>query len=119
MIWIETPTNPLLKLVDIHKVSSLARSEKILTVVDNTFMSLIFKTSEEGADVVIHSSTKFINGHSDIVGGAIVVKDLQIAENLAFLNNSMGGVCSPFDAFMCLRSLKTLLSAWKLIKKTQ
>ncbi len=109
MIWIETPTNPLLKLVDIHGVSDIARSKEILTVVDNTFMSPYFqKPLKEGVDIVVHSSTKFINGHSDIVGGAIVVKNPQIAENLAFLSNSMGGICSPFDAFMCLRSLKTL-----------
>ena len=109
MIWIETPTNPLLKLVDIQGVSSLVRSREIITVVDNTFMSPYFQRPlESGADIVVHSSTKFINGHSDIVGGAIVVKDPLIAESLAFLNNSMGGICSPFDAFMCLRSLKTL-----------
>jgi len=109
MIWIETPTNPLLKLVDIQGVSNLVKSKEIITVVDNTFMSPYFqKPLEEGADIVVHSSTKFINGHSDIVGGAIVVKNPQIAEKLAFLSNSMGGICSPFDAFMCLRSLKTL-----------
>ena len=109
MIWIETPTNPLLKIIDIQGVSNLAGSKGIMTVVDNTFMSPYFqKPLKEGADIVVHSSTKFINGHSDIVGGVIVVKNPQIAEKLAFLNNSMGGICSPFDAFMCLRSLKTL-----------
>ena len=109
MIWIETPTNPLLKLIDIQKVSEFAGLHGVMTVVDNTFMSPYFqKPLDWGADIVVHSSTKFINGHSDIVGGAVVVKDSLIAESLAFLNNSMGGICSPFDAFMCLRSLKTL-----------
>ena len=111
MIWIESPTNPLLKLVDIKKVSELAGSQNknIKVVVDNTFMSPYFqKPLELGADIVVHSSTKFINGHSDIVGGGIVVKDSKIAEELGFLCNSIGGICSPFDSFMCLRSLKTL-----------
>ena len=111
MIWIESPTNPLLKLVDIKKVSELTRSQNknIKIVVDNTFMSPYFQRPLElGADIVVHSSTKFINGHSDIVGGGIVVKDSKIGEDLAFLCNSIGGICSPFDSFMCLRSLKTL-----------
>ncbi len=109
MIWIETPTNPLLKLIDIQRASKISRARRVTTVVDNTFMSPYFqKPLDLGADIVVHSSTKFINGHSDIVGGAVVVKNPQIAERLAFLSNSMGGICSPFDAFMCLRSLKTL-----------
>lgn len=109
MMWIETPTNPMLKLVDIAAVSKIAKTKNIMTVVDNTFMSPYFQRPLElGADIVVHSTTKFINGHSDIVGGAVVVKDKAIAEKLSFLSNSMGGVCSPFDAFMCMRSLKTL-----------
>ncbi len=109
MIWIETPTNPMLKLVDIKKCAEIAKSKNITTVVDNTFMSPYFqKPLELGADIVVHSTTKFINGHSDIVGGAVVVNDPGIAEKLAFLSNSMGAICSPFDAFMCMRSLKTL-----------
>lgn len=109
MIWIETPTNPMLKLVDIKKCAEIAKAKNITTVVDNTFMSPYFqKPLELGADIVVHSTTKFINGHSDIVGGAVVVNDPGIAEKLAFLSNSMGAICSPFDAFMCMRSLKTL-----------
>ncbi len=109
MIWIETPTNPMLKLVDIKACSKIGKSKGLITVVDNTFMSPYFqKPLELGADIVVHSTTKFINGHSDIVGGAVVVNDSDIAEKLAFLSNSMGGICSPFDAFMCMRSLKTL-----------
>ena len=109
MLWIETPTNPMLKLVDIKACADLAKGKDILTVVDNTFMSPYFQQPLSlGADVVVHSTTKFINGHSDIVGGAVVVDDDAVAEKLAFLSNSMGGICSPFDAFMCMRSLKTL-----------
>jgi cystathionine gamma-lyase len=109
MIWIETPTNPMLKLVDIKACSDIGKQKGLMTVVDNTFMSPYFqKPLDLGADIVVHSTTKFINGHSDIVGGAVVVNDSDIAEKLAFLSNSMGGICAPFDAFMCLRSLKTL-----------
>lgn len=109
MIWVETPTNPMLKLVDIKAMVQLGQPKKILTVVDNTFMSPYFQRPLElGADIVVHSTTKFINGHSDIVGGAVVVSDDEVADKLAFLSNSMGGICSPFDAFMCMRSLKTL-----------
>lgn len=109
MIWIETPTNPMLKLVDIKACSQYGKAKGLMTVVDNTFMSPYFQQPLTlGADIVVHSTTKFINGHSDIVGGAVVVNDPAIAEKLAFLSNSMGAICSPFDAFMCLRSLKTL-----------
>lgn len=109
LVWIETPTNPMLKLVDIKKVSDIARKHKAITVVDNTFMSPYFqKPLELGADIVMHSSTKFINGHSDIVGGVAVTDTPALAERIAFLSNSMGGIAAPFDSFMCLRSLKTL-----------
>lgn len=109
MVWIETPTNPTLKLVDIRKVSTAARERGIISVVDNTFMSPYFQRPLElGADIVLHSTTKYINGHSDIVGGALITSDDEIAKKLAFLSNSMGGICSPFDAFISLRSLKTL-----------
>ena len=109
MIWIETPTNPMLKLVDIKACAEIGQTKALITVVDNTFMSPYFqKPLSLGADMVLHSTTKFINGHSDIVGGAVVVKDPELGEKLAFLSNSMGGICSPFDAFMCMRSLKTL-----------
>lgn len=109
MLWIETPTNPMLKLVDIKAAVEKIKGKGILVVVDNTFMSPYFQRPLElGADIVVHSTTKFVNGHSDIVGGAVVVKDDAIAEKLAFLSNSMGGIGAPFDAFMCMRSLKTL-----------
>lgn len=109
MLWLETPTNPTLKLVDIRKMSSEARAKNILTVVDNTFMSPYFQRPLElGADIVVHSATKYIGGHSDVVGGVAVTNNQQIAEKIAFLSNSLGPIMAPFDAFMCLRSLKTL-----------
>ncbi len=109
MVWIETPTNPTLKLIDIRKVATAARAKGILSVVDNTFMSPFFQRPLElGADIVLHSATKYINGHSDVVGGALVTSDDEIAKKLAFLSNSMGGISSAFDSFISLRSLKTL-----------
>lgn len=109
MVWIETPTNPTLKLIDIRKTADIARERGILSLVDNTFMSPYFQRPLElGADIVLHSTTKYINGHSDIVGGALIVSNGKIAEKLAFLSNSMGGVASAFDAFISMRSLKTL-----------
>jgi cystathionine gamma-lyase len=109
LIWLETPTNPTLKLVDIRAISSWAHSKGILVVVDNTFMSPFFqKPLLLGADIVVHSTTKYIGGHSDMVGGAIVTKRSDLAEKLAFLSNSMGPIASPFDSFLALRSLKTL-----------
>lgn len=109
MVWLETPTNPTLKLTDIAAIAQIAHSKDILVVVDNTFMSPFFQRPLElGADLVVHSATKYIGGHSDMVGGAVVTNNQQIAEKLAFLSNSMGGIQSPFDSFMALRSLKTL-----------
>ena len=109
MLWIETPTNPTLKLIDIAKASEIARAKGIMTIVDNTFMSPYFQRPLElGADVVLHSTTKYINGHSDVVGGVLVTSDQEIATKLAFLSNSMGGACGAFDAFLSMRSLKTL-----------
>lgn len=109
MIWIETPTNPMLKLIDIKTVTEQVKDQSILVAVDNTFMSPYFQRPLElGADLVVHSTTKYINGHSDVVGGVIVVDREDLAEKLAFLSNSMGPVASPFDSFMSLRSLKTL-----------
>ena len=109
MVWIETPTNPMMKLVDIKAIADIAKAKGVTVVVDNTFMSPYFQTPLElGADIVVHSTTKFINGHSDIVGGAVVCNDPQIAEKMAFLSNSMGGIAAPFDSFICMRSLKTL-----------
>ena len=109
MLWLETPTNPTLKLVDIRKLSSLATAAGLVSVVDNTFMSPYFQRPLElGATVVVHSATKYIGGHSDMVGGALVTSNDELAAKIAFLSNSMGGIQSPFDSFLALRSLKTL-----------
>lgn len=109
LVWLETPTNPTLKLVDISKIASVAKAKGILVAVDNTFMSPYFQRPLElGADIVVHSATKYIGGHSDIVGGIAVTSRDDLAERLAFLSNSMGTTLGAFDSFMYLRSLKTL-----------
>lgn len=110
MVWIETPTNPLLKLVDIAAITGIAKARGILVVVDNTFASPILQRPlQHGADIVMHSATKYLNGHSDMVGGMLVVGDNpELAEQLAFLQNSIGAVQGPFDSFLALRGLKTL-----------
>lgn len=110
LIWIESPTNPMLRLVDLQAVASLAREHGILTVCDNTFATPISQRPlEHGIDIVVHSATKFLNGHSDIVGGAAVCgENPDLAERLGFLQNSTGGVLGPFDSFLALRGLKTL-----------
>ncbi|WP_081110880.1 cystathionine gamma-synthase [Bdellovibrio bacteriovorus] len=109
MVWLETPTNPTLKLVDIKRISAIAKSKGIIVAVDNTFMSPYFQRPLElGADIVVHSATKYIGGHSDVVGGIAVTSRDDLAEKLAFLSNGMGAIQGPFDSFMCLRSLKTL-----------
>ncbi|PVU86276.1 hypothetical protein BB559_006574 [Furculomyces boomerangus] len=109
IIWIESPTNPTLKLVDIRKVAQIAHEKNIIVVVDNTFMSPIFQTPIDlGADIVVHSVTKYINGHSDVVMGAAVTNSDEIAERLRFLQNAIGAVPSPFDCYQALRGMKTL-----------
>ncbi|MGE3973605.1 MAG: cystathionine gamma-synthase [Bdellovibrionales bacterium] len=109
LIWIETPTNPLLKLADIEAIAKFAKAKNILTAVDNTFMSPYFQRPLElGADMVVHSTTKYINGHSDIIGGAVVVNRDDLAEKLYFLQKSIGAVPGNFDSYICMRSLKTL-----------
>lgn len=109
MVWVETPTNPLLKLIDIEMISSVCQKKKIIHVVDNTFMSPFFQQPLKlGADIVCHSTTKFLNGHSDVVGGAIVTSDEALSEKLHFLQNSMGTQQATFDSFLVLRSTKTL-----------
>lgn len=109
LVWLETPTNPTLKLVDIKKIAASAKSKNIISAVDNTFMSPYFQRPLElGADIVVHSATKYIGGHSDVVGGVVVTSRQDLAERIAFLSNSMGGIQGPFDSFLCLRSLKTL-----------
>ncbi|HET7672447.1 MAG TPA: cystathionine gamma-synthase [Burkholderiales bacterium] len=109
MVWAETPTNPLLKLVDLSAVAEIAHRRKLVCVADNTFASpWIQRPLEHGFDVVVHSTTKYLNGHSDVIGGAVVVRDKALKEQLAFLQNAVGGVPSPFDAFLTLRGIKTL-----------
>ncbi len=110
MIWAETPTNPLLKLVDLAKVAAFAKKHGLIFAVDNTFSSPILQRPIEfGADLVMHSATKYLNGHSDIVGGMLVVGDNKdLEERITFLQNAVGGVQGPFDSFLALRGLKTL-----------
>jgi cystathionine gamma-lyase len=109
LVWIETPTNPMLKLVDIAAVAEMAHKVGALVVVDNTFMTPCFQRPLSlGADIVMHSTTKFLNGHSDVVGGALVMKDDGLFERLKFLQNAIGGVAGPMDSFLVLRGLKTL-----------
>jgi cystathionine gamma-lyase len=109
MVWIETPSNPLLKLIDVAAVAAVARGAGAILAVDNTFASPCFQRPIElGADIVLHSTTKYINGHSDLIGGVVITDDDSLAEQLKFLANAIGGIQSPFDAYLCLRSLKTL-----------
>ena len=109
MIWIESPTNPMLRLVDIAAVAETARKRGILTIVDNTFATpWSQRPLELGADIVMHSATKYLNGHSDMVGGVAVVADAALAERIGFLQNAVGAVGGPFDSFLALRGLKTL-----------
>ncbi len=109
LVWLETPTNPTLKLADIRKIAATVAGKNILVAVDNTFMSPYFQRPLElGADIVVHSATKYIGGHSDVVGGAVVVRDEELAERVAFFTNSLGAIQAPFDSFLALRSLKTL-----------
>ena len=109
MIWIETPSNPLLNIVDLEAVIKIAKAKKLLTVVDNTFLSPYFqKPFDFGADIVVHSTTKYINGHSDVVGGAIVYNDKTVRDRIRFLVNALGVSESPFDSWLVLRGVKTL-----------
>ncbi len=109
LVWIETPTNPTLKLVDIAKISEVARKHGATSVVDNTFMSAYFqKPLSLGADIVMHSVTKYMNGHSDVVGGALVTSDAGLYERIKFYQNAVGAVPAPMDCFLVMRGLKTL-----------
>lgn len=110
MLWIETPTNPMLKLVDLQKVLSVVKKNHLVTVVDNTFATpMLQRPLELGYDIVVHSATKYLNGHSDMVGGIAVIGDnKKLADQLAFLQNAVGAIASPFDSFLALRGLKTL-----------
>ncbi|KAJ1655037.1 cystathionine gamma-lyase cys3 [Dispira simplex] len=109
LVWVETPTNPTLRLVDIQAIAEIAHANGALLVVDNTFLSPYFQNPLElGADIVLHSCTKYINGHSDVVMGVAALKDTQVYEKLKFLQNSIGAIPAPFDCFMAHRGLKTL-----------
>jgi cystathionine beta-lyase/cystathionine gamma-synthase len=110
LIWVETPTNPLLKLVDLERVAAIARRRGIWAAADNTFASpYVQRPLEHGFDLVVHSTTKYLNGHSDMVGGvAIVADNADLAERLKFLQNAVGAIQGPFDSFLALRGLKTL-----------
>lgn len=110
MIWMETPTNPMLRLVDLAAVVAVARANNILTVADNTFASpWVQRPLEWGVDLVVHSTTKYLNGHSDMVGGVVIAGDNpELSDRLAFLHNAVGAIAGPFDSFLALRGLKTL-----------
>ncbi len=110
MIWVETPSNPLLKLIDLTKVAEVGKEHRLLTVCDNTFATPVAQRPiEHGFDIVVHSLTKYINGHSDVIGGAIVVGgNSELAEQVGYLQNATGAILSPFDSFLVLRGIKTL-----------
>lgn len=109
MIWVETPTNPMLKLIDLARAAEIARKHKLLSVCDNTFMTPYFQRPLElGFDIVTHSTTKYLNGHSDCVGGFVCTSDQALAERIAFHQNAVGGVPGPMDSFLVLRGVKTL-----------
>ncbi|MFH6603284.1 cystathionine gamma-synthase [Maribacter algicola] len=109
LIWLETPTNPMMNVIDIEKVSVLAKKHNILLAVDNTFATpYLQRPLELGADIVMHSATKYLGGHSDVVVGALVVKEKELAERLYFIQNASGAVCGPMDSFLVLRGIKTL-----------
>ena len=110
LIWLETPSNPMLKLVDLRKIAEIAKRHKLISVADNTFATpWIQRPLECGIDITLHSATKYLNGHSDVISGVVVVGDNQeLASRIAYLQNSCGGVAGPFDSFLVLRSLKTL-----------
>ena len=104
LIWVETPTNPMMNVIDIKSISKIAKSKKILLAVDNTFASpYIQRPLELGADIVMHSATKFLAGHSDVILGALIVNDDQIAEKLYFIQNASGAICGPMDSFLTRR----------------
>jgi cystathionine gamma-lyase len=109
MIWVESPTNPMLKLADLTAIAAIARRRGLISVCDNTFATpYLQRPLEHGIDIVVHSATKFLNGHSDALGGAAIVRDEGLAEKLKFLQNGLGAVPSAFDCFLILRGIKTL-----------
>jgi cystathionine gamma-lyase len=109
LVWVETPTNPLLKLCDIAAVAEICKQKRVWLAVDNTFMTpMLQRPLELGASLVVHSTTKYLNGHADVVGGAVITRDDELQERLSFLQNAIGAVPSPMDCFMVLRGTKTL-----------
>lgn len=113
MVWVETPTNPMLKLADLRAIADICRARGIIAVADNTFASpLVQRPLEHGFDIVVHSTTKYLNGHSDIIGGIAIVgaeeRQAEWREQLGFLQNSVGAIAGPFDSFLALRGVKTL-----------
>jgi len=109
LIWVETPTNPMLNIIDIKKAASIAKKHNVLLGVDNTFATpYLQQPLTLGADIVMHSATKYLGGHSDIVMGALVVKDQELADKLYFIQNASGAICGPQDSFLMLRGIKTL-----------
>jgi len=109
LIWVETPTNPMMNIIDIEAVSKVAKKHNVLLAVDNTFATpYLQQPLNLGADIVMHSATKYLGGHSDVVMGALVVKDKELADKLYFIQNSCGAVCGPMDSFLVLRGIKTL-----------
>jgi len=109
MVWVETPTNPLMKIIDIRAMAKIARKAKAMLVVDNTFMSPYFQNPlQHGADIVVHSTTKYLGGHSDLIGGAAITPNPEIYQRLKFLQNAVGAVPGPLDAWLVLRGVKTL-----------
>ena len=119
MLWIETPTNPLMKICDIAALAAVARRRRALLVVDNTFMSPFFQRPLAlGADIVVHSTTKFLNGHSDSIGGVAIVKERAHAEWLQYVQNAGGAILSPFDSWLVLRGTKTLALGCRATRRT-
>lgn len=109
LIWVETPTNPMMNLIDIKAVATIAKKHKVLVAVDNTFATpYLQRPLDLGADIVMHSATKYLGGHSDVVAGALVVKDKDLADKLYFIQNASGAICGPLDSFLTLRGIKTL-----------
>lgn len=109
LIWVETPTNPMMNIIDVKAVSAIAKKHKILLAVDNTFATpYLQQPLDLGADIVMHSATKYLGGHSDVVMGALVVKDKELADKLYFIQNASGAICGPQDSFLVLRGIKTL-----------
>lgn len=118
-LWIETPTNPLMKVVDLSALAVIAQQHKLLSICDNTFLSPYFQNPLDlGIDIVVHSTTKYINGHSDVLGGAVVVKDPELGQRIYYLQNALGAVAAPWDCFLTLRGIKTLALRMEAHNKT-